>query len=305
MSGARFQQELINVRARLNELENHRHDALYLPKDIFIGKNWLINGDFSEWQRGATFSSATGYHSVDRWGSDVAISGGKGESALGTYLEINSGVAYHLWQRIEVNPTLIGSKTFTLSFETDNSTEESFTLQIRYKNSVGTVLKQQDIGIVTLNAGEGTISSLTFSMPTYDTFTTGNYVELRLIANAATDTNKWLKAQLELGNKFTGFEYVLPAVNLLNCLRYYWNSGVLRWTAQNGGSNNYKTIPFPMPMRAVPAVTYSGFLDVDTTGLTISSFSRTPSGVTQIIMTGSDTIGKRYSIDSLEADAEI
>lgn len=152
--GATFKQEQINIRERLNALENHRHDALYEPKGLFLGKNIFINGDlrsqFVVNQRTFNGTWVDGDYGYDRW---------KGKT--GGFIE----------QPIE---------------EGNYEPETFYTLTY-----------DDDVSIIVESPVSGTWN-LTEDIP---------------------DTSEQI--QLELGDKFTGFEIVPSSVNLINCQRYF------------------------------------------------------------------------------------
>ncbi len=264
MSGARFQQELINVRARLNELENHRHDALYEPKGLFLGKNLLINADKRESQRGV-FTSATSIvntqYYIDRYYANISV-------ITGT---LEHGVFDSEFEANTIKFVATSSATGSLSHlqkveHFDRYAGKTVTYAVKVKSNYpvrAQIYDGVEIHYSSAHSGNGEIETLIVTT-IVDTANT----ELRVavttyyLGTTAIVTGDYFKVgneQLELGDKFTGFEYVLPVVNLLNCLRYYWRGTTDENRAHLYSANTTNMFvgsrSFPVSMRDIPVIT--------------------------------------------------
>jgi hypothetical protein len=99
-------------------------------------KNFIINGDFTQWSRGTTFTSWAGY-SADRW--FTIYNENISRQSFSSVPEIPGGTYYLRWvaptasyhgleQRIENGALLLSGKTISLSFWAKSNTSNSFTL---------------------------------------------------------------------------------------------------------------------------------------------------------------------------------
>jgi len=109
--------------------------------------------------------------------------------------------------------------------------------------------------------------------------------------------------QLEFGDTATDFEYMTKAEQLALCLRYYWK-GTITWTMQTTGSSNYNYMAFPAQMRISPTLSFSNFIDVNSSGNTINVFTTSAHGIRIQNMSGVGSIGDRYTA-VMEADSEL
>lgn len=250
----------------------------------FSRKNLLDNGDFSVWQRGASFEPSTmgiPIHTADRWrcinGPPVTTATRQiftQNSAAGlfytsyvyraTFAGSYSGVKI-LSQFVEGLPRFLG-KTFTLSFYARSSIA-SGSIYVQRELYYG------DEAIPTDGAspaeytpapnGNLTTSwvrySATFTIPagTAKTITEPDHgLRLNIVTSVSGGYVEVAKVQLEYGNAATGFEEVSPAVNLMRCQRFY-ETGTLR-----GPFVRYSTdyaagpyCPFLVQKHEVPAIT--------------------------------------------------
>lgn len=192
-------------------------------------KNYIINGNFSIWQRG-TSSSSVGY-AADRWhlgigGSAVAM---KHNVEPNTILVSTTAASsfVNLYQAIET-ATVIGlrGKTLTLSLklQTGGTHTGGFVLSARYSNSTDTLNSQtttiRSLGISVSSAN--TRYSLTFTVP-------ADAVGLRIdIENTSVQPSGALyqvqEVQLEEGSVATPFEQRQYGLELSLCQRYYESS---------------------------------------------------------------------------------
>lgn len=227
MSGARFQQKFINIRERLNNLTNHRHDNLYEKKGTFLGKNLLINGDKSISQRG-DFSSpvnlVSGSVYTDKYKVITTLNGQYTNGQFNTEINSrtnflqatvsNTGIIYTV-QEVENYKQFIG-RTLT------------YTAQVR--SNINATLTAND-GLTSVSnthhSGNGEWELLTVTFKVHDL---ASQLFVSVITSAsfssainAGDYFEVGQEQLEFGDKFTGFEYILPGAQLTNCRRYWYS----------------------------------------------------------------------------------
>lgn len=227
---ATFIQKLTGIRKALNDLLFHRHDSLYDKKGSFVGKNLMVNGDKSVSQRG-DYSSPTPIipnGSFDLFYTDmykILINTISGNFTHGAF-NVNTNSRTNL-----LECTAAGTGYLRTRQEIENSekfAKKTLTYTALVKANVPTYL--------VLNNGSSEIVSSPHSG-------TGNWellsVTARIVDNPGavnctvtaygTGSNAFSigdyfevgQEQLEEGSKFTSFEYVLPAVNLMNCRRYF------------------------------------------------------------------------------------
>lgn len=264
-----FRQDKINIRERLNALENHHHDQLYEPKGLFVGKNILINGDKSICERDdfSTPVSATNLeYYIDRY--YTAISGvtanvsqetpmdeGGVNSILITATSTATGYMQSV-QKIEnggrFNGQLItytakirSNKIVTININDDGTSHLKRTTKGNgeWEEVSLTFLKKE----TTLNAVFATYVSTRVELGTDTSIVTGDYFEVG-------------NEQLEIGDKFTGFEDVPTTINLSNCQRYCFSLrnatlGMVGLASGISSTSINVVVPFPVTMRVEPTLT--------------------------------------------------
>ena len=243
------------------------------------GKNKIINGDFSIWQRGTTFTSiATNTYSADRWvvnkdktatitqqtftAGTAPVSGYEG-----TYYfrqAISGGSYYALIQKIEDVRQLAG-QTVTLSYWA--KADASVTNTAGWAQNFGSGGSSQVSGY----ASNNTITTswqrftATFSIPSISGKTIGTSsffgIQPILIQNATTHTIDIWGMQLEVGSTATAFQTATGTIQgeLAACQRYYY-----RMTPLTTGDSFFGTgfaasstsglfvVTFPVTMRKQP-----------------------------------------------------
>lgn len=207
-----------------------------------MGKNLLINGDFSVWQRGVTFN---GGYTADRWRFTGAVGDGNGLHAINKIgdqynslpnsnnmiqvINSNTNTGYtFIEQRIEDVSRFFG-KTITLSFyakvpigEDRNDFESYLSMNFGTGGSASINIDQTQRSITsTLTKYE-----YTFNIPAYSGETVNDTdSSLRLVFRIGTSVQTVeftiAETQLEFGKVATQFEMVDPALNLMRCQRYY------------------------------------------------------------------------------------
>lgn len=271
--------------------------------------NYIINGDFSVWQRGTSFNLTTlGFqYTADRW---VVRYPGSGTSTVtrqdftpGTapvagyegqyFLRASSTFdALEIMQRIEDVRTFAG-QTITISFWVKSASAQNITIQTEQNFGTGgsSPLTNFISGTIPVTTSWTRVSK-TFNVASVSGKTIGanSYfgIGTRSASNNAIDI--W-GVQVELGTTPTAFRTATGnrEGELAACQRYYY-----RWTANNtyaflgtggvGGTTQlYMTLPFPVVMRGNPSSTLewsgniSGFATIN--GGTLSSVLYNSDGI--------------------------
>jgi hypothetical protein len=254
-------------------------------------KNRVINGDFSIWQRGTSFSNVAGY-TADRWqfswgGTSTSnitrqdlpigsIPGGNESSYFARYTRTTTVGDDYFLQRVEDVRTLLG-KTVTFSFWAKANVATTISQVygatwygsggssgVGFGNfsgiSIGTTWAKYSF-TATVESGIG------------KTVGTNNFTELvfkfaTAMGNIVVDI--W-GVQLEVGNTSTNFEQRPQQVELAMCQRYFQSSfpiGVAPQTnyapgmvfVQTANNSIFGGMPFPVPMRTTPSfITYNPY----------------------------------------------
>lgn len=227
-------------------------------------KNFIINGDFSVWQRGTSFSSA-GY-TVDRWrydtDTDDSVSISKtnttgselftAQSYASIALAAGTTGTYNKFSTRLESPKLYFGKTVTLSFWAKASVATNITAKIAF-NFSGT-----EYNAVSSAVSIGTTwqrHTVTFVLGTPSGFTESgsDYLDVALLLPVNTTvTIDIANVQLEEGDTATDFEYVPFDVQLLRCMRYYERGGIHQKIPASTGWRQY--IQFRVPKRAPATV---------------------------------------------------
>jgi len=268
------------------------------------GKNKIINGDFSIWQRGSSFST-TGY-TADRWYTDFAgasagtisrqaftagtapVSGYEAQYFLRRNL--TTGAQYSsLVQRIEDVRTFAG-QTVTVSFwaKGTNPTGNFEANLIQNFGSGGSSEVALTGQSLTLTGSWVRYSyNFTLGAMTGKTIGTGSYLYLSIYqaaVNASVSTLDIWGVQVELGSLATPFQTASGGsqqAELAMCQRYYWRSvsgGAYGTPATSGfidsTTNAILFANLPVTMRVAPtAIEYSSIqvLDSSNTAITPSN----------------------------------
>jgi hypothetical protein len=257
------------------------------------GKNKIINGDMSIWQRGTSFSSIFAVYTADRYISGYGSGGTQsiarqdvtGATGLPSYIRwamrysTTSAASgqYNVTQRIEDVQTLAG-QTVTFSFYARRVSGTGTTMRLNaYQlfGSGGSTFTQPATDIdFTVTNSDFQRFSYTFTMPSMagKTIGTDSYLDFRLAFPTAVsvfDTTGW---QLEAGAKATPFQTASGGSDqgeLAMCQRYlpaFSGSGlggnlfnVLGWAYSTTNAQ------FNIPLLVTPRVR--------PTGMTISALS--------------------------------
>jgi hypothetical protein len=250
---------------------------------FFAGKNKIINGDMSIWQRGTSFTQPTGaafgYSGADRWvdarngGGTVTISrqsftpgtapvvGYEGKFFYRYAQSVaGSGQTYSvIGQRIEDVQTLAG-QTATISFwaKADASRTVTSTFNQNF-GSGGSGSTSTTVGTFNLTTSWTRFTS-TISVPTItgNTIGTSSFAELQFNfpLNAVFTIDLW-GVQVEAGTVATAFQTATGTIQgeLAACQRYFFVGGNAAAGVCNSGSTARFSLIFPVTMRVAPTIT--------------------------------------------------
>ena len=272
---ANIKQPAINLRQLANDYECHHHNNDYVQLDkLPPQRNLLINGDFTVSQRADYSSPITvgNEYTLDRW--EVSASGdttktiqqidtenGKGIRTEVT-AELGSSTYLFIGQRLEKGIcAALNNKTATLTARVRTN---SSIAQLRFTHNRH--LSSIHESVLITGDGNWQIVSLTVDN------ISSNYTDDSVFVNARMegkpnvgDYIEISDMQLELGDRFTGFEAVHPADQLAKCQRYYQKFTIRSYAAVgtfrgSGGGTlmNGEHKHLPVELRILPTVGYSG-----------------------------------------------
>jgi hypothetical protein len=255
------------------------------------GKNKIINGDFSVWQRGTSFTNPSfADYLADRWRNNnynvapttysftrqsftpgtAPVSGYESAFfARSTITTVGSNAQYDTFsQRVEDVRTFAG-QTATLSFWAKS--DSTRTQQIYIGQNFGS----GGSGEVTVNNyGTNNISTttswqrftLTLSIPSISGKTVGTnnflYMAIRQVSASGSVLDLW-GVQWEVGSKATPFQTASGGSiqgELAMCQRYYFaqpSTESVAYSLFNVGNCQTSQFRFPVTMRTSPSVTFA------------------------------------------------
>jgi len=261
------------------------------------GKNKIINGDFSVWQRGTSFSSPSDdtYSSADSWkvsldgsptftvsqqaATPAAITGYDPQYYLRyNVTSLGGATSFGARQRIEDVRTLAG-QTVTVSFwiKSDATRAIDFYWQQNFGSGGSTTVTSSAISMGNATTSWQRLSkSFTITSISGKTIGAGNYLAAIIILPGATQTTDIWGVQLEIGSTATAFQTATGTIQgeLAACQRYYEKS-ILQGSTP-GGTNTgemwfpnatiangetWQLVRFSVTKRTSPTVTtysYSG-----------------------------------------------
>lgn len=301
------------------------------------GRNLLINGDFSVWQRGVgPFSSAE--YTSDRWFYNTSGSTGTVDQATHTlgqtdvpgnprhYLEFDvtaSSDFASVFQRIE-NVESTAGREVTVSFYAKGVNPGGGNIGLRVAQNFGTGGGSSSVNTdvdetLTLTASWQRFE-ITFTPPSISGKTIGtggnDYFAVFIGQITDTSTDAWnmdiSNVQLEFGDTATEFEYVSPADQLVRCLRYFENrivqaSGLVTTAQAYSATSSQGTIDYGIK-RGIPTISLdSGAIKSATaTGTTNNAtvvFDRTGVNNTRLVATTTGLVAGNAS--NLTANGEV
>ncbi len=260
------------------------------------GKNKIINGDFSNWQRGTTFTPSAGavIYTADRFfivlpaASTISrqtftpgtapVAGYEGQFYMNTVITANAQ-NYETGQKIENARTFAG-QTVTFSFWA-RSTVGAQTMNILLQQNFGTggspsasvdgTLVSSSTGSAQYTpTGTWTRYYFTYSLPSVSgkTFGTNNdsYLLVRPFQYTATTTNTSIDiwgVQLESGSVATPFTTASGSIGgeLALCQRYYYRMTAAAAVAYAASTTIVDTIfATPTMRQGVTSIDFSGYV---------------------------------------------
>lgn len=258
-------------------------DTEVASNSLFAGKNKIINGDFSIWQRG-TSSTSSGYVTADRWYHFI-------NSGSGTFAQesttVPTGFRYcskftasataqaTFYQTIETaNCINLAGQNVTLSAYVSASTSTAMSLGVEYSTTVD----NSSTGVYTTasasSGGSGTAVSGSFVRISgvYAIPSTAKTIRVSVFTSStiANATVVYVGGvQLEAGSTVTSFVPAgggLIGAELALCQRYYikFNESV-GFVGGAGGNSNSSTLgrTFPVVMRAAPTMSHQNTRTTD------------------------------------------
>jgi len=316
-------------------LENEKSVVSGDGESLIQGKNLLINGDFSIWQRGTTFSQ--GVFTADRWlvaanGGDTITttrqSGGvgtnySGHNAIYTLqmtITAGGGTDNNLINYIEDVRTMQG-KTVTLSAWVYSNV--AFTLTPYLAQIFGAGGSSNVTALIdtkSIPQSVWTKITMTGTLPSISGKTIGTSNSLAVvfqIPGNVTHAVYFMNVQLESGDVATDFEQRDIGRELALCQRYFQKTATgsahLEWLQTLNSAALYKSEIFPVTMRATPTMTFFDSLGasgkvsyysggVSTNGITPTGSTATVDGF--FVLTNSLTNANGLFF-GWEADAEL
>jgi hypothetical protein len=244
-----------------------------------VGRNKVLNGDFSIWQRGTT---ATNGFLADRWyfnggaatsfsqtrqaftPGSAPISGYEGKYFWrNTITNVGSETAWYLNTYIEDVQTLAGqTATFSFFAKSDSPRALSAYLLQRFGDS-GSTNVSTTIGTASVTTSWQRFT-FTISIPSISGKTIGanNLIQIFFAMTPASGMvlDLW-GIQLEAGNQATPFHTATPnqQTELAACQRYYYRLGgdqtyqLLSYGPAHSTTRAYIPIRFPVTMRTIPS----------------------------------------------------
>ena len=265
------------------------------------GKNKIINGDFGVWQRGTSFTSATGY-TADRWTTggfattvtQQAFTAGTApvsgyESAYFLQAASVSGGVANLVQKIEDVRTYAG-QSVTLSYWAKIDSAANITTYFTQNFGTGGSTTVDNINITaTSTTTSWARYTVSFTVPSISSKTVGtsSFLALNIYAPASRTMSIW-GVQLEAGSSATSFQTATGTIQgeLAACQRYYYR---LTGSASFGtissfgnaasGSAAYPVFVLPVTMRTAPT-------SVDSANVLLSDLSTNYTGGTITLDSG-------------------
>jgi hypothetical protein len=244
-------------------------------------QNLLINATFEQANRGTVFTGLTYGYTLDRWywhGSGGTANIQRTAFGVGSSFNGNYGIWVActtsdnwaaLLQRI-ANPNCIIGKTVTFSglINTNKDGLKSFvSLYREVPGPTDPTGISGPLADVPNTGGLWRAHSWQMQVPNRDPSWTGSdriVAQFSLFSTGAdASTAAWnagvFQPQLELGDYATDFEFVSPAINAVECARYFQIFSASALTQYTGRSGNGQATAWPVsfgiPMRVSPTIT--------------------------------------------------
>lgn len=275
--------------------------------DYNVGKNKILNGDFSIWQRGTTWSG-TGYSGADRWYASLAGTTTMTQESTdlpsiptiryGVKWTTGAGASYgQLYQALEQNTVIpLRGKTITISgyVKISGTWIGSMYLNTDYNTSTDALLSQSTNN--SSNAIGNAVDASSWKYWSVTTVIPSNAVGFRigLIPDNAQSSGAVVRLaaiQMEIGNSSTTFTTNTgnQQAELAACQRYYWrttahpsSATTIMVAGMASSTNNIAQLycAHPVTMRSTPTAA------INTTNLQFwcaagGGTGATPYGITQ------------------------
>ena len=253
-----------------------------LKTNNLSGRNLLINGDFSVWQRGVSFSIAAPTYTADRWnvyGASTSVIAITRESFNVGQTDVTDNPKYifrmsnvpdadstwmQMYQRIE-DVTQFSNTQLTISFwiRTNNATNNYYWQFVQRFGSGGSTAVQTNTS--TFNTTTSWVKhTLTVTVPSISgkTIGSGNNLEVHFLNNSTTGNDTYIdfaNIQVEKGSIATPFERRSYGEELARCQRYYYlaasgASKALGLGVNYTASEMHCAITYPVTMRTTPTL---------------------------------------------------
>lgn len=217
-------------------------------------RNKIINGDFSVWQRGTSFSGGIGYK-ADRMFSDVGVSNAisrstdvpSGQGFTYSYKFINTEVNCPIRHAIELPATgSLGSyqvgTTWTFSMWAKTSSPRTIRLYAAFTIGNFGTPEATPVDAVSIGTTSSTWQKFTytFTIPAGTSLTSATCFQITpFITGNGTGVDAFFAGmQLESGSVATAFEQRPQQVELAMCQRYYERINLGLGNSQNFGNGN-------------------------------------------------------------------
>jgi len=301
-----------------------------MTTDSRNNKNAIINGDFDIWQRGVSFASPSGEYTADRWLVRTVFNDGAATVSRESftpgqtdvpgeprhYLRIDQtesvdSVMINMQQRIEDIRTFAGQKVM-LSLYARGTPGKVFVVRLRQRFGTGgapSSIVTKSVGTVTLSADwqEFKFAVDVPSIAGKTLGTDGNSclgleIHEDVVSAFALDI-----ASVKMGSVSGGNNFIRRtlAEELSLCQRYFRNTGELKLVFSKTTISPYENIStHPVTMRATPTATVNNYVDLDSSGRTISDVSVDKNSINGLSMSGSVSAGSRFRFD-VDLDAEL
>ena len=208
---------------------------------FFAGKNKIINGNCSIWQRGTSFSIGAfdPRYTTDRWylfvgtGSNTVARESTTVPTGATYATKwtsgTAGATFGMYQIIEsLNSQSLAGQTITISAQVTGTTGKNARVTVDYSTTVDAAAGASFTGIGGSSISS-TVTSGTFSTVTFTGVVPANAKTVRMGIQsndtfASSEFIIWGNAQLEAGSVATAFQTATGTIQgeLAACQRYYW-----------------------------------------------------------------------------------
>ena len=276
------------------------------------GKNKIINGNCSIWQRGTSFSIGAfdPKYTTDRWylfvgtGSNTVARESTivptGATYATKWTSGTAGATFGMYQIIEsLNSQSLAGQTITISAQVTGTTGKNARVTVDYSTTVDAAAGASFTGIGGSSISS-TVTSGTFSTVTFTGVVPANAKTVRMGIQsndtfASSEFIIWGNAQLETGNVATPFTTATGTVQgeLAACQRYYWRQSftgtfypALGMGSATSTTNVSIVVVNPVTMRVIPSsIDFSGLAVYDGASvLTVSATSFNSPGNTAVAL---------------------